>query len=161
MSAAEQIKERDSFGNAIFPQSLNGIAYTGTIDMQRCYRANFVIVIGVAAGTVAAGLQYGNNAYGNDATNIGSGFNITNIAATNNQQATVELAYGASEMAGRRYLRGYITVTTIASLVCGVIYGTDLRYNPASTNATQTSGGAGTGKSAPPDNETVVQRIAG
>lgn len=153
MAASEQIKERDTFGNAIFPQSLNGIAYTGTIDMSRCYRCNFVIVIGVAAGTVAAGLQYGNNADGSSATNIGNGFNIANIAATNNQQATVELAYGASAMASRRYLRGYINVTTIASLVCGVIYGTDLRYPPAADAAASTA--------APPDNTTVVQRVAG
>lgn len=152
----QQILERDTFGNAIFSQNGNGFLQTGTIDMSVCKRVNFVINCGTfgSGGNAGAGLQYGNNASGNDATNMGAAFIITNIS-TNNQQATIELAYGASEMQGRRYVRGYINVSTIASQICGIIYGTDLRYVPQK-NATSAGSGA-----APPDNISVAQRVAG
>jgi hypothetical protein len=141
----QQIKERDTLGNAIYPQSGNGIYYTGVVDMSICRRATLDVIVGTlgASGSVAAGLQYGNQANGSDATNMGIDLPV-NIAVSN-QQATIELYYGASEMAGRRYLRGYVLVNTIASQVAAMIRGTDVRYGPAFNY----------------DNSTVNVRVAG
>jgi hypothetical protein len=134
----QYIKERDGFGNAIFPGNLNGFQTSGTVDMSVFQRVNFVVLVGVegTAGTVAAGLQTGNNANGSDGTNFAAATLPTNIGV-NNQQATFEFQYGSTELAGARYVRGWINMITIQSNVAGIIYGTEPRYPPQNAdNAT-------------------------
>lgn len=129
------IKERDSLGNAVYPASNNGINYTGIIDMSKFYRAELYGQVGVlgASGSIAAGFQSGTTANGSDMTNMSGGNLSTNIAI-NNQQFTIELAYGASELASNRYVRGYLLVNTIASQCSLAIRGSEPRYGAQSSD---------------------------
>lgn len=131
----EQVYQRMGIANAIFPNNnAAGIVYTETVNCANFGRVLFLVSVGVLTGaaTVQAGLQTGAIANGSDAANYSGGTIGTNIGIAN-QQATFEFAYGATELSGKQYVRGFINTVGNNAYVCGNIWGVDPRYSPASS----------------------------
>jgi hypothetical protein len=134
----EKLAERDAIaGTGIVPASTNGAAYTGTVDMSKYNRVQFIGLCGTlgGSGTVDAGLYQSNNSNGATNTSV-AGTNIAQITVNN---STFRIEVRADQLTAR-YVLCKVTVGTLASIVGMVPLGTEARYHPVTDLGNQAVG---------------------
>lgn len=128
----EQLKERDSIaGTPIHPASLNGAQNSGTVDMSKFNRVQFMGGVGTLGtnATIDARLEESDNSNGASGVNI-TGASITQINAAN-KHFTIEVR---ADQLSKRYVRCVVTVGVAASVITCYPIGTAARNKPATSN---------------------------
>jgi hypothetical protein len=121
--------------NPIHPQSVGvGTADTGGIDLSKFRRALFVLNVGAFGGSATVDFKLQESADGISYSDL-SGFAITQLAAAggNNRLASIEVRAGQLS-AGKRYVRGRVTVGTAATLLHVLPLGGEAVQKPASAH---------------------------
>jgi hypothetical protein len=129
-------KERVFYGNPIDPASKTAGTYdTGGIDMSKCTRAVFELMVGDMQATSTVDMKLQESADDVTYTDVsgGSGNSITQLTgagADDNKIVTLECR--ADQLSsGMRYLRARVTVAVDASILGVMAKGFDCTYEPA------------------------------
>jgi hypothetical protein len=133
----ELMKEALSFAGAIlYPVSNNGTTYTGTVDMSKCNRVQFICMMVTAGGGGNASFQLQQTNYSNGASN-------TNVATTNTGTGTSILLTGSSQVGTiecradqltARYCQVSQTIGFNASTAGCIPEATEYRQHPQNTD---------------------------
>ena len=133
----ELMKEALSFaGSIIFPVSNNSTQYTGTVDMSKANRVQFIC----GGSTVGGGgncvfqLQQTNNSNGQTNSNVASSNTGTGTTVTitgNSQISTIECR---ADQLTAQYAQVSAVVNTNASIVFCIPEATEYRQHPQNTD---------------------------